>query len=409
MLGMNSTVPVVKSSFPLTKNRMRVAFLGDSMTAGSRDTSTQSTGQFPRELFAASGGQFVPASFPVLPSYSGVLAAGGKTTEQIYNEQLSSALDSNADVVCIMSGTNDIGSSGWYQADGFAKTTGYLKSMGEQIQDSGKIPCLINLIPGSSKHPSTVARFNRFLACLAETHGWYFCDVSSGMIDATTGQVLAGYTADGTHLTQDTAELVGANLLSTLRGENSAWIDGVLVQSVFDVYSAGMVGLNEVPNGLFMNTGLTEDLSGWSLTDGTNSTLTSTPDLKGRKGVFARTGSGMDLTLYRNFNFQSEYLDGDEYWIACKLNLSVETTESRLSVYTMDVPAYQPNTNAVYELYADQVSVPLLIKAKSRDGSTSARMMIRLESRGVGSVGGSVELSQLTAFNYSALMRETGA
>ena len=176
-----STPPAAHSTF---------AVVGDSITAGGEVISDARVG---------GSASWVPAAAEASGlTFVGGWAVPGATTE----DALVSVVPDDADVLVVMLGTNDVlRDRPWEESA--ADLAGIAASAGERLV------AVVTIAP-SDPVPDARRAYNAQLAQLAVEQGWAlvdpWADVESG------DRFVAGATTDGTHLTDQAAQLVGFRL-----------------------------------------------------------------------------------------------------------------------------------------------------------------------------------------------------
>ena len=163
------------------------AVVGDSITAGGEVISDARVG---------GSASWVPAAAEASGlTFVGGWAVPGATTE----DALEAVVPEDADVLVVMVGTNDVlRERPWEESA--ADLVGIAASAGERVVAA------VTIAP-SDERPDARRDFNAQLTELAVEQGWVLVDPWT---DVESGDgFVAGTTTDGTHLTDEAAQLVG--------------------------------------------------------------------------------------------------------------------------------------------------------------------------------------------------------
>lgn len=188
------TVPVAaaESSAPATPSAdravpRRFAVVGDSITAGGEAISDARVG---------GSASWVPAAAESSGlTFVGGWAVPGATTE----DALVSVVPDDADVLVVMLGTNDVLQERPWE-DSAADLAGIAAAAGERVV------AVVTIAP-SDLRPDARRAYNAELAQLAVEQGWVLVDPWT---DVESGdRFVAGTSTDGTHPTDEAAQLAG--------------------------------------------------------------------------------------------------------------------------------------------------------------------------------------------------------
>ncbi len=152
---------------------------GDSITAGGSGTS-----YYDQMVFASKGKLFSVKNAGAHGERSGPILARFGTDVAPYSP----------DYVFIMSGTNDLGDSGYTRAISVAN----LDSMISLVRGIGATPVVLS-IPPSTVSRAKVAGYNRAYANLCQRRGVRYVDVYTVLTDPSTGTYRTSYSVDGVH------------------------------------------------------------------------------------------------------------------------------------------------------------------------------------------------------------------
>ena len=152
-------------------------------------------------------------------TFRGSWASPGWTTAMMLSMQLSPALASNAAVISVLGGTNDV-----LQAVDIATTQANLTSLVTGILANNQIPIMCTLPPCNVFTAAQAAQaqaLNNWIRGFAAQQGVPLADFNLVLTDPTTGLYNAGMQGDGTHPSSAGAYAMGmafANALNSLGG-----------------------------------------------------------------------------------------------------------------------------------------------------------------------------------------------
>jgi acyl-CoA thioesterase-1 len=167
--------------------------VGDSITAG----------RVPNGASVPGSGSWVPTVGGAPLEFRPGWAVSGATTEDMRR----GVTPTDADVVVIMGGTNDLQLLPW------EVTAGDLRAIAATV-DAGRV--VLAAVPPNDPAPAAAEFMNDQLEALAREQGWKFFDPWWGI--SVEGRYLAGGSPDGVHPTVTVAELVGQRFREELLG-----------------------------------------------------------------------------------------------------------------------------------------------------------------------------------------------
>jgi lysophospholipase L1-like esterase len=261
----------------------RVAFLGDSISAGVTDLAGVKTWThaWPNVACAMSHGRMML----VLNA-----AISGYTTQGMLDLQLPLALAADPAVVVFLGGANDMatGLGGIAAGITVAQTRANIVAIGNAVTDTGAAFVVCGMTPrGASTGTLTVPDAhtkvqsqNAWLRRTAlNTPGWIFVDLYALLVDPTTGEW--AYSSDGIHPGHDTIPYIAEVVTAALDSWLPEW-KPPLTEAVDDT-------ANLIPNGLFtIDTNADGVPDGWTVAAGGTRFVVSNPDIPGAPGKALR-------------------------------------------------------------------------------------------------------------------------
>lgn len=175
--------------------------LGDSNTTGHATTLERGI-----EL----GRSWVVSAENQGPVLVGGYAHDGYTTTQLRER----ATETDADVLVIMAGTNDLRRRHWSPTDTDA-VAGAIQKSRLRVGIAADDTVLLAIAP-NSRRPKVTKQFNRWLKRYARAHGMRFSDPWRGMRAAGGGWARRADHTDGTHGSASAYELVGRRIATVV-------------------------------------------------------------------------------------------------------------------------------------------------------------------------------------------------
>ena len=167
---------------------VEVAFIGDSLTDG------YDLGKYYPQYLTANRG------------------IGGDTTFDLQGRLQESVYDLKPKVVVMLIGANNFGT----MLENYEQI---LQGLQENLPESKVVILSLTAMGGEhwGKNNQLAAYNNVSIKLLAEKYGFHFVDLFTPLYDVTIGEVYAGYTSDGGHLTHEGYTVVTAQITPVLQ------------------------------------------------------------------------------------------------------------------------------------------------------------------------------------------------
>lgn len=367
----------------------RVSAVGDSITAPTNGDTGRGTTWFPQ--FVALGQRRV--------WYVGNYAVTGKTSLDVLNDQVPSAVADASEFVVVLCGTNDSKSASGVTTDPIQFTLAQSKTnitaICTAIVNAGKIPLLCTIPPLSWQNVATwkarAEDLDAWLRSFADANGYPLIDMYDALVDRSNGNLTAAYTSDNLHPNTTGARVMANRAITDALGRFSS-VPQYLASSNTDRF-------NLLPNGLFLTDGNADGLAdSWTLV-GTKAfvtpTLTTIAGLPGNAQVLTWSANELD---YLNRVVSTGFSVGDRtrfagrFWTSGNVSGGLHFTPSVVLTGASQTIFPLWSSSLAFDMDDGWWSVDFTVPA----GTTS------LDVRLAGSGGsGVVKLGQVTLINLT--------